>query len=184
MTYLEILVISVILALDATAVSVSCGLKLQRVIMAKTLKISLAFGIFQTGMTLIGYWLGTFARPLADGIAGWLAGAVFLALAVKTFHEAYSQKDQELTPCQCNRFRCLFSLAVATSIDALAIGAVLALSRVEILFPSFSIGVVAFAMSFAGLLFGQKTAAFTGRWSAWIAGLVFVALSVKSVWGD
>jgi len=94
MTFLTIFLIALALSLDAFATSISCGIKLRRIQVMNFLKIAGTFGVFQAGMPLLGWYLGSFIKEYIESFAGWIAAAVFAALALKTLYDAFCGKHE------------------------------------------------------------------------------------------
>lgn len=179
----ELFLISLALSLDAFSVALSCGMRLPADRYRKFLKIALAFGLFQAIMPLLGSVLSKYL--LAQYIArysGWISFLVFGALGAKTFYDFFaSGKEEAVKPCTCAGYRCLMSLAVATSIDAFLIGSVLGLSDVSLAVSVAWIGVITFVNSLIGCLLGNKAVGFLNRYSRLLAGVILMALAIKAL---
>ncbi len=179
----ELFLISLALSLDAFSVALSCGMRLPADRYRKFLKIALAFGIFQAVMPLLGSVLSKYF--LAQYIArysGWISFLVFGALGAKTFYDFFtSGKEEAPKPCTCAGYRCLMSLAVATSIDAFLIGSVLGLSNVSLAVSVTWIGIVTFVNSLVGCFLGNKAVGFLNRYARLMAGVILVALAIKAL---
>ena len=89
MTFLTVFLIALALSLDAFATAISCGIKLRRIQLLNFLKIAGMFGIFQAVMPLLGWSVGNYIKEYIQSFAGWIAAAVFAALAAKTFYDAF-----------------------------------------------------------------------------------------------
>lgn len=179
----ELLLIALALSLDAFSVALSCGMRLPANRYRKFLKIALAFGVFQAIMPLLG---SLFSRLLlARYIAQYsylVSFVVFGVLGGKTFYDYFKSQSEEGTgSCNCEGYRCLTSLAVATSIDAFLIGSVLGLKQVSLPVAAAWIGIVTFANSLIGCLLGNKAVGFLSRYSRPLAGVILVALAIKAL---
>ena len=159
MTGLEIWLLAIGLALDCFAVSIASGIILKRVRMRPMLIMALAFGFFQALMPLLG-WIGaSFFSHLIENIDHWIAFAILAFLGGRMVLESFKDEDcrHEFDPTS---LKVVSALAVATSIDALAVGvsfAFLGVRSFSSILPSIGIiGFVSFALSFVGLMFGIR----------------------------
>lgn len=159
MTGLEIWLLAIGLAMDCFAVSIASGIILKRVRMRPMLIMALAFGFFQALMPLLG-WIGaSFFSHLIENIDHWIAFAILAFLGGRMVLESFKDEDcrHEFDPTS---LKVISALAVATSIDALAVGvsfAFLGVRSFSSILPSIGIiGFVSFALSFVGLMFGIR----------------------------
>ena len=159
MTGLEIWLLAKGLAMDCFAVSIASGIILKRVRMRPMLIMALAFGFFQALMPLLG-WIGaSFFSHLIENIDHWIAFAILAFLGGRMVLESFKDEDcrHEFDPTS---LKVVSALAVATSIDALAVGvsfAFLGVRSFSSILPSIGIiGFVSFALSFVGLMFGIR----------------------------
>lgn len=176
MSIAELFVLAVGLSMDAFAVSICKGLSLGKI---KTKHMVIAgawFGGFQALMPLIGYFLGSFFAEMITKYAHWIAFALLLFLGGKMVKEAFSG-EEKVDPSMDARN--MFLLAVATSIDALAVGVTFAFLQVAILPAVSFIGVITFLCSAVGVKVGSI---FGDRYSkkAQIAGgIILILIGVK-----
>lgn len=159
MTGLEIWLLAVGLAMDCFAVSIASGILLKRRLWRPMLTMAFFFGLFQALMPLIG-WAGASAfSHLIESIDHWIAFAILAFLGGRMISESFKDEEckQEYDP---KSLKMILALAVATSIDALAVGVSFAFLGMrgfaEILPPVSIIGFVSFVLSIAGLLFGIR----------------------------
>ena len=159
MTGLEIWLLAIGLVMDCFAVSIASGIILKRVRMRPMLIMALAFGFFQALMPLLG-WIGaSFFSHLIENIDHWIAFAILAFLGGRMVLESFKDEDcrHEFDPTS---LKVVSALAVATSIDALAVGvsfAFLGVRSFSSILPSIGIiGFVSFALSFVGLMFGIR----------------------------
>ena len=159
MTGLEIWLLAIGLAMDCLAVSIASGIILKRIQWRPMLVMAFFFGLFQAIMPLLG-WLGasTFSH-LIESVDHWIAFAILAFLGGRMIKESFKEED-----C-CQRFnpaslKVVITMAIATSIDALAIGVSFAFLGIKscssILNPVGIIGFVSFLMSLIGLIFGIR----------------------------
>ena len=154
----ELLVMSVALAMDAYAVSICKGLSLKKVQLKHMLICGFWFGLFQALMPVLGYYAGRAFRVFIDRWSHWVAFALLVFVGVGMLREAF-QKEESYDDSL--GFSTMLMLAIATSIDAFAVGASLALLDVSILLAAVCIGVITFFISCAGVRIGSL---FGTRW--------------------
>ena len=153
MTLLELFVIAVGLSMDAFAVSVCKGLSVSRVRPAHALTCGGYFGLFQAGMPLIGWALGVRFQSIIVSIDHWIAFGLLALIGINMIRESREDEEEECLDCSFS-FRAMLPLAVATSIDALAVGVTFAFLQVNILPAVVFIGVTTFALSGIGTWVG------------------------------
>ena len=176
MSFPELFALAVALAMDAFAVSVCSGCALKRVTTAHFLRLSLTFGFFQFLMPVIGWTLGLTVRGFIETWDHWLAFALLAWIGGNMLRGGGEEEACTVDPTRGGR---LFVLAVATSIDALAVGVSMAFMSVHILASAAVIGVVAFALSVTGGLVGRRLGCLFQRRAELTGGLVLIAIGVK-----
>lgn len=165
------------LAMDAFAVAVCKGLSMKKLDIKKMIIIGLYFGSFQALMPFLGYMLGLGFQEKIKSIDHWVAFGLLTIIGVNMIKEALCGEEEAIDHSVC--FKVMIVLAVATSIDALAIGVTFAFLNVNILLAIVIIGVVTLLISMAGVgignVFGTK---FKGK--AEIAGgVILILLGIK-----
>lgn len=175
---IEILLIAVSLAMDAFAVSVSTGIAVPGFGVRQAARIGAWCGFFQFAMPLIGWFLGTSVKSYIQAVDHWIA---FVLLAFIGGHMVWDALhsacgEEAVTDLSTKR---LFLLALATSIDALAVGVTLAFIDVNILLASAVIGVVAFVLAMLGGLLGRRLGCLFQRRATLLGGAVLVLIGVK-----
>ena len=177
MSILGLFVIAVGLSMDAFAVAICKGLSVEKAEIKHCLITGLYFGGFQALMPLIGFFLGEKFQALITRYDHWIA-FVLLALIGGNMIKESLDKEQDALPPSFD-FRAMLPLAVATSIDALAVGVTFAFLQVNILWAVALIGVTTFAFSWAGVkvgnLFGAK---FKSR-AEFFGGAVLILMGIK-----
>ena len=159
MTGLEIWLLAIGLAMDCFAVSIASGIILKRIQWRPMLVMALFFGLFQGAMPFIGWLCATTFSHLIENFDHWIAFIILGFLGGKMVIESFKDEGcrQEFNPAS---LKVVITLAIATSIDALAIGisfAFLGMKQFsEILSPISIIGFVSFALSLVGLLIGIR----------------------------
>ncbi|MGN0423760.1 MAG: manganese efflux pump MntP family protein [Acetatifactor sp.] len=153
MSLLTLFITAVGLSMDAFAVSICKGLAMKKLSMKKALVIGLWFGGFQALMPTIGYLLGTRFESYVTGIDHWIAFVLLSLIGANMIKEALSDEDEEAN--DSIGVKIMFLLAVATSIDALAVGVTYAFLQVQIIPAVTFIGVTTFVLSIAGVKIGN-----------------------------
>jgi len=176
MGLLEILLIAVGLSMDAFAVSVTLGLSVQRPKLIEYLIPGIYFGFFQALMPFIGYFAGiTFAGKIQH-LDYWIAFVLLGFIGGKMIKDSFS-KDKETAPSF--HFVKMLVLAVATSIDALAIGVTFAFFTIKIFTAIMIIGLTTFCISTAGVKIGNLFGARFKSKAECAGGIVLVLLGIK-----
>lgn len=178
MSFLTIFVIAVGLAMDAFAVSIASGTAYRQLKVRHALRIALFFGGFQALMPLIGALAGLSIKNYIVEYDHWIAFVILSAIGVKMIYESFkiTQTEKSNNPTD---ILVLLALSVATSIDALAIGVTLSLVAASIIKAVLLIGLVTFALSYAGVMIGKKFGhIFESKIEA-VGGLVLIILGVK-----
>jgi manganese efflux pump family protein len=166
------------LSMDCFAVSLAIGTTSKAKLVNVALIIALCFGMFQTGMTLLGWAAGThFAELIAD-YDHWVAFLLLAVIGIKMVIEGWRKEDEQ-APVDVIQLVPVIVLSVATSIDALAVGVSFAFLQLEILVPALIIGIVAFVCSFAGVLSGTRLASVVGNRVEIIGGLILLTIGLK-----
>lgn len=176
MTLWELFLIAIGLSMDAFAVSICKGLSVQRATARHALITGLWFGGFQAGMPLIGYLLGVSFSSLITSIDHWIAFALLVFIGGNMVRESRSTAE-----AVTDRFdaKTMFPLAVATSIDALAVGVTFAFLQVSIVPAVSFIGVITFALSAAGLKIGNVFGSKYKSGAELFGGLVLIIMGCK-----
>lgn len=152
MSTISILIIAVALAMDAFAVSLSCGLSCRNTFKT-ALTASLSFGFFQGGMTFIGWILGFSFKKYISPYDHWIA---FILLALIGLHMLKESMENEDSCISLTSFAIVITLSIATSIDALATGVSFSILDTNIFVPVILIGLTTFVISFMGVYIGRR----------------------------
>lgn len=175
----EIFLIAVSLALDAFAVSVSSGIAIPGFGWKQAVKMGLWFGTFQFAMPLAGWLLGSSVSGYIEAVDHWVAfGLLALIGGRMAWGAVRGGGDEEEAPADLSAKR-LCLLAVATSIDALAVGVSMAFMRVDVLFSAIIIGIVAFVLSVVGGLAGRRLGSLFQQRAELVGGLVLIGIGIK-----
>ncbi|WP_028516479.1 manganese efflux pump MntP family protein [Ruminococcus flavefaciens] len=180
MTLTELLLISVGLAMDAFAVSVCKGLSMKKIDLKGGVVTALFFGVFQGVMPAIGYFLGSRFANVISSFSHWISFVLLAFIGGKMVFEAIKGDDE----AECGKeyrldIKELVLLAIATSIDALAVGIVFAAEKTDLFFSVTMIGVITFALSLAGVFIGHKFGSKYEKGAEIAGGLILISIGVK-----
>ncbi len=177
MGFWELLVVAAGLSMDAFAVSICKGLSVSRLKLKHAAVTGAWFGGFQMLMPLIGYLLGVRFQNLIVSIDHWIAFVLLCAIGGNMVRESFSTDEEAVSGSFSAK--AMFPLAVATSIDALAMGVTFAFLRVNILYAVSFIGAATFSLSCAGIkvgnVFGSKYKSVSER----AGGIALIIMGAK-----
>lgn len=179
MGLIELFLIAVGLSMDAFAVSVCKGLAMPKCTFKKAAIVGLWFGGFQALMPAIGYILGAQFQEAIASIDHWIAFVLLALIGGNMIHEALDNDEEEADASL--DVKTMFLLAVATSIDALAIGITFAFLKVSIIPAVCFIGIVTFIISFAGVKIGNVFGARYKNKAEIVGGVILILLGLKSL---
>ena len=174
---IELLILAVGLSMDAFAVAVCKGLALRKVRPAQMALVGLWFGGFQALMPVIGYLIGVQFSAYITAIDHWIAFALLALIGGNMVKEAVSNEDEEADASLS--FKKMLPLAVATSIDALAVGVSFAFLNVQIVPAAGSIGAVTFVLSAVGVKVGSLFGAKYKSRAELVGGVILILLGLK-----
>ena len=177
MTLFELFIVAVGLSMDAFAVSVCKGLSVAKVNRRHMIACGAYFGGFQALMPLIGYLLGVNFRSLIENVDHWIAFVLLGIIGFNMIREALGS-DEECLDCSFG-FRAMLPLAVATSIDALAVGVTFAFLKVNIVPAVIFIGVITFALSMLGVKLGNVFGAKWKKRAEFAGGAILICMGIK-----
>ncbi len=178
MEIIEIIMLGVGLAMDATAVSMTNGMNNRKIVFSKMLLIGFTFGFFQTIMPLIGYLFGTLFADVIMTLDHWIALILLGYLGCKMLYDGFKKKEDESTDRELT-FQGLLIQGVATSIDALAVGISLATLRVDVVIAVLSIGVITMLLSILGVLIGKKFGNLLNNKATILGGIILIGIGLK-----
>lgn len=186
MDILTLILTSIGLAMDAFSVSVSSGIFIKDLKHRHALKIGGFFGFFQFAMPFIGWFLSSGFSDIIGKYTSWIAFILLGFIGGKMLFEAFSEKEEEVGNPLDNKL--LLILAVATSIDALAVGVTFAAMKLPLmsmvlgdgaLINSVVIGIVSFVISSCGVYIGNKCGDLFGNKAEIAGGLVLIGIGLK-----
>ena len=166
------------LAADACAVSLTSGMAIKHIKLNKALKIALFFGCSQGLMLLIGWLIGLSFRELLSRVDHWIAFGLLCFLGGKLIYESLQieNKDKPFNPLN---FYNLLGLAIATSIDALAVGISFSVLKISILSAAGLVGIITFGICFIAVYIGHSFGDFFKNKIEVIGGLILIFMGIK-----
>lgn len=173
----ELFIIAVGLSMDAFAVAVCKGLSLRKIKVRHGVLAGVYFGGFQAVMPLIGYFLGRYFESLIKGVDHWVVFILLSLIGINMIKESFGQDEEQ--GCGFD-IRTMLPLAVATSIDALAVGITFAiLPDVNVYAAVSFIGITTFLLSVAGIYIGNIFGAKYKSKAEFFGGIVLIAMGLK-----
>ncbi len=173
----ELLTTAAALSMDAFAVAMCKGLSVKKVRIGNALTVGVYFGVFQALMPLIGFFLGSAFKSLIESVDHWIAFGLLALIGGNMIREALSSDNEELDCSFC--FKSMFPFAIATSIDALAVGVGFAVIDVSIIPAVSFIGVITFVLSTLGVYLGNIFGAKYKSKAELLGGIVLILMGLK-----
>jgi putative Mn2+ efflux pump MntP len=178
LSFLNLLAVAVGVSADAFAVSLTQGVRARRLVHRRALLVAGTFGLFQAGMPLLGWAVGVQLDVFIAPVDHWVAFALLLAIGAKMLWEAFRSSD-DTAPSDRLGARRLLGLALATSIDALAVGLSFAFLEVPILPAIALIGVVTAGLTYLGVRIGARVGTRFQTPAEIVGGVVLIGIGVK-----
>ncbi len=172
-------ILALALGLSADAFSFSLGLGMTGVTRRQILLISLTVLVFHIIMPLAGYFVGGVFGVFLGKFAGVAGALILVLLGLRMIWESISRQERNFTGYVLTSTYGIVILGATVSLDALSVGFTLATQKIALVFPAVIMGIVAGAMTFAGLGFGQKVGEWLGGRAVLLGGLVLVYIGVK-----
>ncbi len=175
----SIILIALGLSADCFAVALSGGVSQKQFRFIQALRTGLAFGFAQALMPVIGWLVG---RTVIDYIASydhWVVFGLLTIIGGRMIWESFHEHDERQKSTDITRGVLLLTMAVATSIDSLAVGLSFAFLQIDILFASLIIGVVALLVTIAGFYLGRKAGDLLGRRARIIGGVILIGIGIR-----
>lgn len=179
MSLLEIFLIGIGLSMDAFAVSICKGLSLKTFSIKHALIVGLYFGGFQALMPLLGYGLGVSFRDQIESFDHWVAFILLVLIGINMIREALSGEEGEDECCPCFNLKVMLVLAIATSIDALAVGVTFAFLGINILLAIAIIGATTLIISIMGVKLGNMFGTRYKSRAELLGGSILILIGVK-----
>lgn len=176
MDIVELILMAVALAMDALAVSVCKGMTVKRLTVRYSLRTGLYFGGFQMLMPIVGYFIGRTFAGVVGIFAPWVVFAILTALGINMLVGIFKE-DKEHTDDFSHKT--MFILAIATSIDALAIGVSLSVMHTGIWINAAIIGMITFAITSVGVVLGNRFGNLLGSKAELIGGFILIGVGLR-----
>ena len=173
----ELVVIALGLSMDAFAVSICKGLTMKKMSWKNALIAGLYFGGFQGGMPLIGYFLGVRLQGLIQNIDHWIAFVLLLLIGANMIKESLSKEEDKVN--DSFGFKAMFVLAIATSIDALAVGVTFAFLNVNNIEASSIIAGITFIIAIIGTRLGHVFGCKFKSKAELAGGIILIIMGIK-----
>lgn len=173
----ELLVLAIGVSMDALAVAICKGLSIQKLKFRHALLVGAWFGVFQALMPTLGWLLGSTFAELIYAVDHWVVFVLLAILGGNMIREALSKDEEECDPSLA--FGAMLVLALATSIDALAVGVSLSLLQVNILATALPIGLCTFVISTVGVKIGNVFGARFKSKAELLGGAVLILIGLK-----
>ena len=179
MPFWTIFLIAIGLAMDCFAVSLGVGTAGTAVGLRPTFRLFFHFGLFQAGMTLLGWLAGKTVASYIASVDHWVAFGLLLFVGVRMLRGGMRKGNESPSIPDPSRGMTLVMLSVATSIDALAVGLSLALLSVNVLWSAVLIGLVSAALSLLGLLLGNQLGFRFGKSMEILGGVILIGIGLR-----
>jgi manganese efflux pump family protein len=173
MNLIIIFFIAVGLAMDACVISISKGM-VHKTTLNQALIIALLFGVFQGGMTIIGWLLGIPIKDIVSTFAPWIAFILISIIGIKMIYESFLEDDTSSD----FSLREISILAIATSIDAFVVGISFAIINTPVINPAIIIGVITFILSFIGVYLGKRLGHLFGKEIEILGGIILIGIGL------
>ena len=179
MSFIALVFVAVGLAMDAFTVSIAKGISLKKATMPQATKVALFFGGFQALMPLLGWLFGLSFEQYIKAFDHWIALILLTLIGGKMLYESFKGEDEEEDEVDPLNTRSLVVLAIATSIDALAVGVTFAFLDVNII-PSIAlIGIITFFITFAGVIIGNKVGEYLKNYAEIVGGIILILIGIS-----
>lgn len=178
MDYFTIIAIALGLSFDTFAVSLSYGVIQSKILFRQALRIAFVLAIFQGGLTVTGYFLGSIISQPLKAIDHWVALGLLAFLGVKMIIDGLRRTDDKERK-DYSKTLILFTIALGTSIDAFAVGVSFAFLNVMIWISGLIIGVVTFLASMTAIRIGKSAGSRLGQKVEIIGGLILISIGLK-----
>jgi putative Mn2+ efflux pump MntP len=178
MDLLTIIAVALGLSFDTFAVSLSYGVVQNRVLFLQAVRVAIVLAIFQAGLMVAGFFLGSFVSEFVKAADHWVALALLSFLGIRMIIEGIKRRKEDETR-DYSKPLTLLTIAVGTSIDAFAVGISFALLDIKIWSSAIIIGIVTFLASMIAIRIGKSAGEKLGKRVEMIGGLILIAIGVK-----
>lgn len=176
MNFLATVALSLAMSTDAFAVAVGKGAAMQKPNLRQALRIGLIFGVIETLTPLIGWAIGNAASQYVEAWDHWIAFGMLVVLGLRMIWESFGKDDKDEGAEQVQSFALLVITGIATSIDAMAVGASLAFINANIYVIAAAIGFSTFIMVTTGIMIGRAVGTVIGKRAELLGGVVLILI--------
>jgi putative Mn2+ efflux pump MntP len=184
MDFVSVLVIALGLSADCFAVALSSSISQKTSSSLRLWRLPLLFGVFQSLMAMLGWLAGWSIVDFISGFDHWVAFGLLVFIGGRMIWQSFREHDEEKSRKDLASWFILLVLAVATSIDSLAVGLSFAFLDINIAMASATIGVTAFVITFVGLFLGKKVGMLFGERAEMVGGVILIAIGVRILLED
>jgi len=177
MDFITIVAVAFGLSFDTFAVSLSYGVIQNKILFRQAVRIALIMAIFQAGLLVTGFFLGSFISNAVKTADHWIALALLSFLGIRMIIEGLRRKEDNTK--DFSKSLALIPLAVGTSIDAFAVGLSFALLNIRIWYSAIIIGIVTFLASMTAIRIGKSAGPRLGNKVEVVGGLILTAIGIK-----
>lgn len=177
MDFITIVAVAFGLSFDTFAVSLSYGVIQNKILFRQAVRIALIMAIFQAGLLVTGFFLGSFISNAVKTADHWIALALLSFLGIRMIIEGLRRKEDNTK--DYSKSLALIPLAVGTSIDAFAVGLSFALLNIRIWYSAIIIGIVTFLASMTAIRIGKSAGPRLGNKVEVVGGLILLAIGIK-----
>jgi putative Mn2+ efflux pump MntP len=182
MTVVDLIAVPLIavgLSMDCLAVAIGGSISMPGVSHRQILRVALAFGLFQFGMLVGGWYAGQTVVETVESYDHWIAFALLLLVGAHMLWESVRGEDENRKRTDITRGIPLLTLSIATSIDSLGVGLSLAFVESKVWLAALIVGSVCFLITAAGFYTGRRIGGWLGRWADALGGLVLIGIGVR-----
>ena len=177
MSLVDLILVALGLSMDAFAVSIGKGLSMKKMNYKNLIIVGLYFGFFQAFMPMIGYFLGKNFESLITSIDHWIAFVLLAIIGLNMIRECFKNENEEIN--DKFDFKTMIPLAIATSIDALAVGVTFAFLKINIFTSTLLIGVITAITSMIGVWIGKKFGDKFEKKAQILGGVILILIGTK-----
>jgi putative Mn2+ efflux pump MntP len=178
MDFITIVAVAIGLSFDTFAVSLSYGVIQNKILFKQAVRFALMLAVFQAGLLMIGYFLGSFVSDIMKAADHWVALILLSVLGIRMLIEGLKKKEKDEIRDYSSTIT-LITIAIGTSIDAFAVGISFALLSIRIWNSAVIIGTVTFLASMIAIRIGKSAGERLGNKVEIIGGLILIAIGVK-----
>ena len=165
--------------MDCLAVAIAGSISMPGVSHRQILRVALAFGLFQFGMLVGGWYAGHTVVETVEAYDHWIAFGLLLLVGAHMLWEAIRGEEDGHKRTDITRGIPLLTLSIATSIDSLGVGLSLAFVESRVWLAALIVGSVCFLITAAGFYAGKRAGGWLGRWADVLGGLVLIGIGVR-----